>query len=378
MADGMFGAPTGINASDENIRRNITTGLLAQRTLGEIEQQPAEKRLKEAHADLYAAEASDKRVAAAQAQAMLDLQNRFVAAKAEREARGGAVEEGASQGRIVSVADVPPGGFAKPKSAASALEQFAEFAEASGVPPIPLAKVYKEIAEIKQKEAAAGHNNARQLNQEVMAKQKQLEVLAQVAASAASSPQGYMAVLGNPELKKMLPPGLTGDYRTDKPILDTVVRAGQDTIQRINADAKRAEDANQASLRDSEKSLNSAREALVKAREAEVKRSTAAKIKNGGENSPEAVAAKKALVEARKAVQEAKIRKEFPPAPLDPKLRELGKTYTAADGTTRFQWTRDPVSGKNVAVKIASPATATTKVKAAPVDNTEDDDGEDE
>ncbi|CAB5227573.1 hypothetical protein UFOVP1527_58, partial [uncultured Caudovirales phage] len=38
----LYGAPSGIIASDQNIRQNIQAGLQAQKTLGEIEQLPAD------------------------------------------------------------------------------------------------------------------------------------------------------------------------------------------------------------------------------------------------------------------------------------------------------------------------------------------------
>lgn len=72
MAD-MFGAPVGIDAFDKNNRDNILGALNAGRILGEIEQQPIERRVKEAHARLYDAQAAEKESEAAATKRMLEM-----------------------------------------------------------------------------------------------------------------------------------------------------------------------------------------------------------------------------------------------------------------------------------------------------------------
>ena len=76
--------------------------------------------------------------------------------------------------------------------------------------------------------------------------------------------------------------------------------------------------------------------------------------KDGGKYSPEALASRRGLQETRAARRDALINKEFPPAPLDPKARSFNKTYTAADGKTRFVWQKDPTTGQGVARALSS------------------------
>lgn len=66
MANEMFGAPGGISQAETDQRQNVMGGLLALHKMGEIEQQPSEKALKEAHARYYNAEALDKETNAMQ------------------------------------------------------------------------------------------------------------------------------------------------------------------------------------------------------------------------------------------------------------------------------------------------------------------------
>ena len=152
MAD-LFGAPVGIIASQENNRQAITSGLANIKTMGDIAQQPAELELKQAQARLFGAEASDKEAAAAASQEMLKLQKEFV--------------EGArANGKEATVDDLEPG-TGKPKSQASQLEAFANFADKKGLPPLALAKVREEIAKIYEHEAITDYRSqqARQIEE---------------------------------------------------------------------------------------------------------------------------------------------------------------------------------------------------------------------
>lgn len=374
-----FGAPSGIIASDENIRRNVLTGLTAQKTLGEIEMQPAQKSLLESHARLYGAEAAGKEAAAKAQQQMLQLQSDFLARRRESQARDAAIDAGKAQGINVTVADIPASGFRK-SSMADPLREFAAYAESAGVGPVQLAKVYKEVAEIEQKEAIAGYRSAQEGETNLKAIAKKLELVGNAASAAATSPQHYMAVRSDPVLSKMLPPGLTGDFATDQKTLRAVADASVDTMERLKFDQKEKERKTNDARVASQNSRDSAAIKLADAREKLIKERTNNLIKSGGEGSPSAVKAREELSKQREAQREARLRKEFPAAPLDPKQREVGKSYTAADGKTRFMWTRDPVSGKNVAVVLdVKGLSSAAKAAPAPVaDDTEDDDGEED
>ena len=330
MAD-LFGAPVGIIASQENNRQAITSGLANIKTMGDIAQQPAELELKQAQARLFGAEASDKEAAAAASQEMLKLQKEFV--------------EGArANGKEATVDDLEPG-TGKPKSQASQLEAFADYASKKGLPPLALAKVREDIAKIYEHEAITAYRSQQALQTEEKRQLEHMQRVSNVAAAAAQSPQNYAYAMLNPETRKLLPPGLSGNYATDKPILDLVTSAGQDSIKA--ADLKRKqEDSVQARLRS--KAAASASNAAASASQARAdltKQVKANIIKNGGEKSQEAKDAKTVATDAKRAAEQAKLRKEFPPLILDPEAREANKMYMLADGRIA-RWEVNPATGK--------------------------------
>ena len=329
MAD-LFGAPVGIVASQENNRQAITSGLANIKTMGDIAQQPAELELKQAQARLFGAEASDKEAAAAASQEMLKLQKEFI--------------QGAKEaGRDATVEGLEPG-TGKPKSQASQLEAFANFADKKGLPPLALAKVREEIAKIYEHEAITDYRSQQARQIEEKRALEHMTRVSNISAAAAASPRDYALALMNPETRKLLPPGLTGDYATDRPVLEMITRAGQDSIKA--ADLKRKQDDSaQARLRS--KAAASASNAAASASQARAdltKQVKADIIKNGGEKSQEAKDAKTVATDAKRAAEQAKLRKEFPPLIIDPAAREPGKIYMMADGRIA-RWETNPAKG---------------------------------
>lgn len=330
MAD-LFGAPLGIVASQENNRQAITSGLANIKTMGDIAQQPAELELKQAQARLFGAEASDKEAAAAASQEMLKLQKEFI--------------QGAKEaGRDATVEGLEPG-TGKPKSQASQLEAFANFADKKGLPPLALAKVREEIAKIYEHEAITGYRSQQAMQIEEKRALEHMTRVSNISAAAAQSPRDYALALMNPETRKLLPPGLTGDYATDRLVLEMITRAGQDSIKA--ADLKRKqEDSVQTRLRSKAAAASSYASADASKARMELTRQVKADIiKNGGEKSQEAKDAKTVATDAKRAAEQAKLRKEFPPLILDPEAREANKMYMLADGRIA-RWEVNPATGK--------------------------------
>lgn len=330
MAD-LFGAPVGIIASQENNRQAITSGLANIKTMGDIAQQPAELELKQAQARLFGAEASDKEAAAAASQEMLKLQKEFV--------------EGArANGKEATVDDLEPG-TGKPKRQASQLEAFANFADKKGLPPLALAKVREEIAKIYEHEAITDYRSQQARQTEEKRQLEHMQRVSNVAAAAAQSPQNYAYAMLNPETRKLLPPGLSGNYATDKPILDLVTSAGQDSIKAADLARKQADSVQLRLRAKAAAALSHASADAATARKELTQQVKADVIKNGGEKSPEAKDAKIAAADAKRQETQAKLRKEFPPLIIDPNAREANKMYMLADGRIA-RWEVNPATGK--------------------------------
>jgi hypothetical protein len=299
--------------------------------MGDIAQQPAELELKQAQARLFGAEASDKEAAAAASQEMLKLQKEFV--------------EGArANGKEATVDDLEPG-TGKPKSQASQLEAFANFADKKGLPPLALAKVREEIAKIYEHEAITDYRSQQARQTEEKRQLEHMQLVSNVAAAAAQSPQNYTYAMLNPETRKLLPPGLSGNYATDKPILDLVTSAGQDSIKAADLARKQADSVQLRLRAKAAAALSHASADAATARKELTQQVKADVIKNGGEKSPEAKDAKIAAADAKRQETQAKLRKEFPPLIIDPNAREANKMYMLADGLIA-RWEVNPATGK--------------------------------
>ena len=354
----LFGAPSGIMAAQQN----QLTGLQAQQAMGQIAMQPAEMSYKQSAARLNNAQAAGSEIQTAQSQAMLDLQRNWMANKQEADARQQLVAQGQASGRDATVADLGPTGQVSNRSQADALQQFADFADANGMPPSLMAKTRGEIATIHEHEAVAGYRNSQASFEQFKEQQARLAQIGSIAKAAASGPQQFAQALLDPNTAAMLPQGMNLlSYEQALPHLQHIYQTAQTTQQQLVAE-RQADVAKVQKQRSTAASAASvaAAEASRARRDLTITYKDAI-IKNGGERSTAAKDAKDSAALARKAVTDAKLRAEFPPVPLDPGARSFGKSYTAADGTTRATWQKDPTSGKGVWV----PVTATKALKDA-------------
>jgi hypothetical protein len=208
------------------------------------------------------------------------------------------------------------------------------------------AKVRGEIATIHEHEAITAYRSQQATEIQYKQQMAHMQQVSNISSAAALNPTNYSMVMLNPETRKLLPEGLTGDYATDKPMLDTIARAGQDSIKAADLARKQADSAVAAVRAKAAAAASSASADASKARARLTQQVYLDTVKNGGEKSLEAKDAKASATDARRAALTAKDRKEFPPAPLDPASRITGQAYTAADGKTRFIWEKDPTDGK--------------------------------
>ena len=104
MTTEMFGTPFGSMAAENQINKNVLSGLSAQKTLGEIEMQPTELAAKQAQARLWTAQAKGKEEEA-EAQ---KVTNQWNASWGEEEARLRLelVGKAAEAGQVADMSDV--------------------------------------------------------------------------------------------------------------------------------------------------------------------------------------------------------------------------------------------------------------------------------
>ncbi len=341
MTTEMFGAPYGISAAEDQINQNALSGLKAMHTLGEIQQQPVDMQLKQAHARYYGGLAQEAEAKARDLQTMQQLEAGVAAARLA-----------AAQGQTLTVEDRVPGTAAAQKSLADPLREDLAIMQKLGAPTRMQLPLVEKISQIAQHEAAAASSAATQQTQQVKAGVEKAKRISSFAQAALDTPEAY------PQLKMQaaqegfkvdaLPPEWNAKALTalrDSGIeaakmLQLKETASLDAAHKARWGASNAQSA--AAVK-----LAGARTDLVKERLDVLK-------KTGGEGSPEVKAGREELRLSREALRKARDRKEFPPAPLDPAAREVGKNYTAANGA-RFMWTKDPASGKPVAVLLSPP-----------------------
>lgn len=329
----LFGAPSGIIASDENIRSNVREGLLAQKTLGEIEQQPAELALKQQQTRLYGAEASEQETAAALAQQSLEWDKKFAQDRLETAARGQLVTGiPSTQGRDATVGDLPPDGKAARLSGADLMIQKADWLDAHNAPLSLTVPLRKEIAAIQEHEGIAHYRNSQAADEALKQQQTQLKLVGQVAGSAATSPQAYFAMIHDPQgaaiLKNL---GLTGNYTTDKPTLEAVAKASMDAHEQAELKRQMADDASKQALRAAETAQANQRISLMKQRELDLQTAADTRAKYDGAKSKSAKDANDARIKASEARVFSEQLKFAPMLKLDPSKVEVGKLYTLQD-----------------------------------------------
>ena len=329
MAD-LFGAPVGIIAKQESNRAGLRSGLEAVKTLGEIAAQPTELAYKQSLTRGHVAQAAEQEAQAEAARASRQLQLDFLESRQETDARRQLSEAAASQGRVATVGDLPPGGSVVKASQADELEAFLEFSKGT-LPLTEQAKLRNDIAEIKRKEAAGAASAAAAGVNAHKQQVAQFELVGNIAGAAGASEANYRAIMMSPQ-RTLLPRELTGNYRTDQPILRAIEMASQDSIKRANL-ARELQDS------ESKRRLDSARMGEAAARVDKVrleskalKRDYEQATKTGGKYSKEALDLKRAQTANAISLKQARDAQTYPLLSLDGEDATVGQIYTAANG----------------------------------------------
>ena len=327
MAD-MFGAPIGISKGMEDQNRNVLSGLAAAKTLGDIEQQPAELDLKQSHARLYRAEAETKEADAAAQRAIAAI------ARGNQSGEDATPEELAQNavnlGARLTGAGFTKQGMALAKTGVDMTAKIAtgEAAQASAM----LRKIRAQTEQLTQRASFAlgALNGGSQTAYET--------------AKLAAVQAGYPEALDLPER-----------FEDARPLLTQMVAQGTKAKDAEEMARKRLVDKARIGALGASAAKNSAARDVIQAKLPGIKILTNEIVKNGGKHSPEALAHQRELNETRAQARLLRDAVNFPPAPADPALRQEGKTYTAANGA-KFRWQKGP-DGKPAAYLIDMPKT---------------------
>jgi hypothetical protein len=328
MAD-FFGAQ-GIIAARELQNANLLTGLNAQKMLGDIAMQPLEMQDKQALVRTHQAQADEAASAVESARQTRQLQMRFLESQQEDAARRQMSEAAAGQGKIATVGDLPVGGSIVKASQADELERYLEFTKGA-LPLDQQAKLRGEIAGIKQKEAAAASSQASAGLNEHKQRVQQFELIGNIAGAAGASEANYRAIMMSPQ-RQLLPRELTGNWRTDAPVLRAIEMASQDSIKRANLAREQQDSESKRRLDEARRAEAVARGDNLKVQGKTLKRDYEQQTKTGGEYSPEALALKKAQTENLISQRQARDAETYPLLPLTEKGVDIGQVYTAANG----------------------------------------------
>jgi hypothetical protein len=191
----------------------------------------------------------------------------------------------------------------------------------------------EKISLVSQHMAAAEHNNAQADNQRALQTKTTLDTIGGIAGTAARSPLDYLSITSNPAYRQYLPPGLTGNYWTDKSALQAIADASIEQKDKVKLAQERRNIDSQISLRTAETKTAVARARVLSLRADDLK--TVAD--NGGKtNGPNSVSTREKNNQAIRASEErvfAAQLKFAPMIPLDPDVlkQNIGRMYTMAD-----------------------------------------------
>lgn len=346
----MFGTIGGVLASQEHRRAERAAELEAQKTLGEIVMQPDKLQMTRAQTAQYQASAEHLQAEA----------NALKAAQADQERLTRIAQLVAAKhatGEVPTTDDLKDG---QPKSLADPYREQLRLAQAEGMSPIITDKLATTVATLEQKEAQAAASRMTQLNQQAEFLNKRLKARGAFAGAALQAGPEQWAQMRQMAVDRT-PPGqqseldkLPQDWNAAKPILQAALNESIEGPKQIELELTRARDAASASRVRSANAKDTAAVELAKKRGVFITARTEQLKKNGGGVSPEAKRVKEEMALSRKAIREAKERKEFPRAPLDAQERVIGRTYTGANGG-KYLWDRNPATRKGAWIELAPP-----------------------
>jgi len=320
MTTEMFGAPYGIQQAEDQINKNVLSGLKAQQLIGEIEKQPAERLLAESHARLFQAQAG----------------------KAEAEAKEtGEYKQFVAQAlQGLSAPGQPPG----QAQSLDKLYQIGILGAEKGFLK-PSLDVLNDVTTIKQREAAVASSRAQTVVSQLKAQQEVSEQLAAETASITTPEQysGWLAMQASRGRDTSWMPQ-TFDARA-KQMLNTLTAQGISASKQIELKMQATKDASMIKENEAQTSAAFASAKLSGARLKIAEEDLTVKKKYAGPQAEATLEATKAREKASKAYSESQEvyrstneRKQLtyeatqfstltPAERADPALRKDGKTY---------------------------------------------------
>lgn len=260
-------------------------------------------------------------------------------------------------GEVATVEDLEAG---RPRSLADPFREQLRLAQAEGMSPIITDKLATTIATLEQKEAQAAASRMTQQNQQAEFLKKRLEARGAFAGAALQAGPAQWAQMRQRAVDRT-PPGqpseldkLPQDWEAAKPILQAALNESIEGPKQIELELTRARDAASASRVRSANAKDTAAVESARKRGVFIEARTEQLKKNGGGASPEAKRAQEEMALSRRAIREAKDRKEFPRAPLDKRERVIGQTYTGTNGA-KYLWDRNPATGEGAFIELAPP-----------------------
>lgn len=333
---GMFGAPIGLLAAEDQANKTAMTQVQAQRLLGELEQIPGEIALKKAQARSADASALHHRTQAADIILKREEADAAAAEMAgwEAAARKAGQVIPATEGREATAGDVQ-----RMRSVSSPLEQLYKTMVEGGAPSKLTLPLAEKIAKIKSDEAMAGYRSGQAKNQDLESQLRVANQIGSIAKAAYDTPEGYaqMRLLAS-QLGKDLPPGvkqvidgLPQDWQAGRKALGPIITRALGVKDSLEFGLKE-EAAKQKKLLDASTiAKNAATAATAGVRRDLIKEQTTVLKKLGGEGTPAAEAATEALTASRLQALEAKQLTMHPAVPATASKVVPGKTYTLAD-----------------------------------------------
>lgn len=327
MATGLYGAPNGFIAAEDQANKIALTQVNAQKTLADIAQMPVQT-------DLMRAQAEHARALAGTAGA----KTQDLAAMAQWEAaaaKAGAVIP-ATQGREANVDDVQQ---FKPGSVADPLRKLYDFMVQGGAPTRLTLPLAKEIASIAEKEAVSGYRGAQQSQIEQKMANANLEDIGMMVGMAMQSPEAYnqMRLLATQAGKKLPPDvknfidGLPQGFEEGKAALKQLQIRALSMKDQLALEQKERELEAKKKLDASTIARNAATASAATVRSGLVREQTSLLKKIGGDKTAEALSATETNTSLKYAELEAKQIKNHPLLPADRSNIRAGRTYTMAD-----------------------------------------------
>jgi len=296
-----------------------------------MEAQPVELDLKRSQIAENEAQAAQHRMAALGAQQRLRDQQLLRQVDEEARAEERAVREAEAQGRDLTVADRPPEGFAKKRSAAAPLERMLNYADRAGVPTDLIVPLAEKVAKIKGDEALQEQRETQASINRIKASQERAERVGALAQHALKGPREFALAKLQAAQDGLPLDFLPANYAEAVPMLRQMVDAAVTVKEKADLAIKK-QTADAATSRAGAAHVSAA--AASRRADAYVQTQTVRRDilnKAAGPGSEDAADAKRATTEARRT---AAFRQQLifaPQIPLKLEEKHEGKLFTGTD-----------------------------------------------